>query len=56
MLELFDKRGKLAMDGLWADRVPKLKLRVYQLDRCESNCIQHKMHTHLDNLFSDLLL
>jgi hypothetical protein len=33
MLELISKTGKLQFSGLWGERVPKLKLRVYQLDR-----------------------
>jgi hypothetical protein len=33
MLQLLDKKNKLAMVGLWQDRVPKIKLRIYQLDR-----------------------
>jgi hypothetical protein len=33
MLALIDKDGKLCMLGLWAEKIPKLKLRVYQLDR-----------------------
>lgn len=33
MLELIQKNGKLGLQGLWGEKIPKLKLRVYQLDR-----------------------
>jgi hypothetical protein len=33
MMELIQRDGKLGMQGLWGLRVPRLKLRVYQLDR-----------------------
>ena len=33
MMELIQRNGKLGMQGLWGHRVPRLKLRVYQLDR-----------------------
>lgn len=33
LLLLIEREGKLSMMGLWAERIPRLKLRVYQLDR-----------------------
>jgi hypothetical protein len=33
MLQIIAKDSKLAMQGLWGAKIPKLKLRVYQLDR-----------------------
>lgn len=33
LIQLIVKEGKFGMMGLWAERIPKLKLRVYQLDR-----------------------
>ena len=33
MISLLDKSSKLVMSGLWQDKIPKMKLRVFQLDR-----------------------
>lgn len=33
MLALIEKNGKISMVGLWGEKIPRLKLRVYQLDR-----------------------
>ena len=33
MMELLSPQSKLDMAGMWKERIPKLKLRIYQLDR-----------------------
>lgn len=33
MRELLQPNSKLDMAGMWKERIPKLKLRIYQLDR-----------------------
>jgi hypothetical protein len=35
MTETLRVDSKLDMAGMWKERIPKLKLRIYQLDRCE---------------------
>jgi hypothetical protein len=33
MMEMLRPDGKLDMSGMWKEKIPKLKLRIYQLDR-----------------------
>lgn len=33
MMELLSPQSKLDMAGMWKEKIPKLKLRIYQLDR-----------------------
>lgn len=33
MMEMLRPDSKLDMAGMWKERIPKLKLRIYQLDR-----------------------
>ncbi len=33
VVTMISKDSKFAMQGLWGEKIPKLKLRVYQLDR-----------------------
>jgi len=33
MMELLSPHSKLDMAGMWKEKIPKLKLRIYQLDR-----------------------
>jgi hypothetical protein len=33
MMEMLRVDSKLDMAGMWKERIPKLKLRIYQLDR-----------------------
>ena len=49
MLSLMHKGSKLAMFGLWQAGVPKMKLRVYQLDRLLRWTLP-KLHTHFNEI------
>jgi hypothetical protein len=33
MMEMLKSDSRLDMAGMWKERIPKLKLRIYQLDR-----------------------
>jgi hypothetical protein len=47
LLSLMNKESKLPMLGLWQAGVPKMKLRVYQLDRLLRWTLP-KLHTHFE--------
>eukprot|EP01033_Poteriospumella_lacustris_P009778 gene9778-7000_t len=49
MLALIAQNGKLSMVGLWAERIPRLKLRVYQLDRLLRWFCPH-LHAHFADI------
>lgn len=49
MLALIVQSGKLSMVGLWAERIPRLKLRVYQLDRLLRWFCPH-LHAHFADI------
>ena len=46
---LLAKDGKLAMTGLWQSGVPKMKLRVFQVDRILRWTLP-KLHSHFTNI------
>ncbi len=43
---LVDRNSKLNLAGLWQERIPKMKLRVYQLDRL-LKWYYPRLHSHL---------
>jgi hypothetical protein len=45
--QMMDRDGALAMGGLWQAGVPKMKLRVYQLDKIMKWTIP-RLHAHFD--------
>jgi len=49
LLSLMNKGSKLPMLGLWQAGVPKMKLRVYQLDRLLRWTLP-KLHTHFESI------